>query len=313
LVEAGIFEDAQDEHTVGDHQRNGKYALEPNRGAADGDAPLEPCPKDAHCQPAYPLAQKDLLQEALRCETFAECKYIKQFADSMGSLLRPSENPTAVAHEGFGMGKINDAFKHSEARHKQQKKMNDWKLQGNGTEEDEETEEACQNDLRTKGESVSDDMAADCFFQNLEGAPPMRVTMAKWLEEQATDPKKLRAMGTEQLEVLGLIVDHLEYVLAERRLGRVPEQRVFLLLGQGGSGKTELVGYVSRLVRAYFSHEGILLMASSNSAARNLGGDTVHSCCGMQGHAGGVALDRMGFVQQKFHDLWKDVEVHLSV
>ena len=56
---------------------------------------------------------------------------------------------------------------------------------------------------------------------------------------------------------------------------------VLLLHGQGGTGKTEVVSLLRRLLRDVFHDGGELAVASSNSAARVIGGETIHSALKM--------------------------------
>ena len=56
---------------------------------------------------------------------------------------------------------------------------------------------------------------------------------------------------------------------------------ILLLHGQGGTGKTEVVSLLRRLLCEVFSDGGELTVASSNSAARVIGGETVHSALKM--------------------------------
>ena len=56
-----------------------------------------------------------------------------------------------------------------------------------------------------------------------------------------------------------------------------------LLCGPGGAGKTEVVAILRRMVGHFFGRGGDVAMASSNSAARAIGGDTVHSCLHLNG------------------------------
>ena len=54
-----------------------------------------------------------------------------------------------------------------------------------------------------------------------------------------------------------------------------------MLQGQGGSGKTECLNLVRKVCEHFFGVDGRVYMASSNSAARQIQGDTVHSCLHM--------------------------------
>ena len=76
------------------------------------------------------------------------------------------------------------------------------------------------------------------------------------------------------------IVSHKE-ALARGEAPEPPEQMVLLLHGQGGTGKTEVVSLLRRLLRDVFHDGGELAVASSNSAARVIGGETIHSALKM--------------------------------
>ena len=62
-----------------------------------------------------------------------------------------------------------------------------------------------------------------------------------------------------------------------------PEQMVILLHGQGGSGKTEVV----KILRQVFARFGLedFAVASSNSAARVIEGETIHSAVHLHGES----------------------------
>ncbi len=54
----------------------------------------------------------------------------------------------------------------------------------------------------------------------------------------------------------------------------------------GGAGKSEIIGMIRETARHFFGEDGELCMASSNSAARGVGGDTIHSSMHWHGKAG---------------------------
>ena len=78
-----------------------------------------------------------------------------------------------------------------------------------------------------------------------------------------------------------MVVDHLEEVLYKRKIGEQPKQRVFLLMGQFGSGKSQLIDIIGKLTTFYLGDDGLLKAASSNTAARAIDGRTVHSALGL--------------------------------
>merc|ERR1712023_628565 len=56
-----------------------------------------------------------------------------------------------------------------------------------------------------------------------------------------------------------------------------------LLHGEGGTGKTEVVRLLRRLFREVLGEGSEIAVASSNSAARVIGGETIHSGFGLSG------------------------------
>ena len=102
----------------------------------------------------------------------------------------------------------------------------------------------------------------------------------------ATRDKNPIVFNDEQMEVLAVVAQALDGLLklkhqsVETALEEVKPVRI-LLCGQGGSGKTELVQIISQML-AYFEM-GCRKVASSNSAARGVGGDTVHTSLHMHG------------------------------
>ena len=107
----------------------------------------------------------------------------------------------------------------------------------------------------------------------------------------ASRPEKPVTFKGEQIEFIVRVVEHLDVVLQAWRLKQPAPQKVFLLLGQGGSGKSELINFVKDLVDSFHSvlsnRDGPLeangfgpvcmLAAGTNAAASNIGGDTIHS------------------------------------
>ena len=111
------------------------------------------------------------------------------------------------------------------------------------------------------------------------------------LHEYATRSENPITFQGEQIQFIERVVEHLDGVLYARRLGQSPPQKVFLMLGQGGSGKSELISFVKDLVDSFHSEltqcpgrpgdDGrgptSVLAAGTNAAAANIGGDTIHS------------------------------------
>ena len=86
-------------------------------------------------------------------------------------------------------------------------------------------------------------------------------------------------LNTEQRDFLALVADH---VIQQERYEGNREEEVFeprriLLHGAGGTGKTEVIKVVRGLYEYLYEADSHRALAASNSAARNVGGDTVHS------------------------------------
>ena len=115
----------------------------------------------------------------------------------------------------------------------------------------------------------------------LERADNSVIEFAKTLiRESMTRKKKPIIFGKEQLRFLAFAVKHLQQVFVGGD-GEHVEQRVVMLQGQGGSGKTECLNILRAVVKRFFGSDGCVYMASSNSAARQIAGDTIHSCLHM--------------------------------
>ena len=132
------------------------------------------------------------------------------------------------------------------------------------------------------------------------------------LASRTKDPVEL---GAEQMDFLALVVAKVEALqaytgrqLRGEAIGEsAPEQAVMFLHGQGGSGKTEVVGVCRKLFRHVFGEGGDIAMASSNSAARVIGGDTIHSVCHMHGEMG-LTVDKLSRgITDVLKDRWRDV------
>ena len=88
------------------------------------------------------------------------------------------------------------------------------------------------------------------------------------------------------------------------------QQAVMLLHGQGGSGKTEVVLILRQLMKEF--NIVVEAVAATNSAARVIEGDTVHSALilGRMTTLNLRALDRN--VGTDLTDRWKDVDSRIS-
>ena len=84
--------------------------------------------------------------------------------------------------------------------------------------------------------------------------------------------------------------------------------RKWLLIGQGGSGKSQLLDIVKQLCIYFFGEDAYLVMASSNTAARVVGGDTIHSTCGLWGGEQPLTTQNLSKgVSAKGKDKWRNL------
>ena len=105
----------------------------------------------------------------------------------------------------------------------------------------------------------------------------------KLMEELATREEDPINFGDDQKHFIALVVSKVHELWQSRGLdgsvpsGRPVRQCMVLLHGEGCSGKTEVVALARRIVEKFLGPGRDAAMASSNSAARVVGGDTVHS------------------------------------
>ena len=76
----------------------------------------------------------------------------------------------------------------------------------------------------------------EAHFEQLTG--DLDPVVQRLLYQYGSRPDKPVAFQAEQIEFIERVVEHLDVVLQARRLGQSRPQRVFLLLGQGGSSKS---------------------------------------------------------------------------
>ena len=107
--------------------------------------------------------------------------------------------------------------------------------------------------------------------------------VAKLLLQRQHDPENPMTFDAAQLNFLAIVVTQLEKILAAEQGGEAVTQEVVLLMGQGGSGKTELVNIMQEVVWHFFGDDAYIAMAPSNTTARGVGGDTIHSSTGLWG------------------------------
>ena len=126
--------------------------------------------------------------------------------------------------------------------------------------------------------TLAEGEAADCAREAL-----LRDCARQLMREAATKEPNPVVFNKEQEDVIALIAGKLEEVLAAKDAvarGEAPRpvsQLVLLLHGLGGTGKTEVVSLIRRVINNFFGEGGDVAAAQSNSAARGIGGQTIHS------------------------------------
>ena len=121
-------------------------------------------------------------------------------------------------------------------------------------------------------------------------------------------------LNQEQRDFLALVTAHIrdweEYIAAKQRhdLEAVePEPMRILLCGPGGAGKSELIKVVRGLCEFCFGEGSHKALAASNSAARAVGGDTVHSGLFLGGRNSFSLSEVSQRPTDECVDAWKDV------
>ena len=81
------------------------------------------------------------------------------------------------------------------------------------------------------------------------------------------------------------------------------------LLGQGGTGKSTVLLLIEALIEYYAGPETVRKCAISNTAARLIGGDTLHAVCklpreDLQSRAGKLSLAVLSKLRQKWKNSW---------
>ena len=117
-------------------------------------------------------------------------------------------------------------------------------------------------------------------------------------------------LGQDQLKFVSLMVEKIDLLLehrADENKSSKPEQTIVLLHGQGGTGKTEVIDIIRKVAQVFL--RGERAMASSNSAARVVGGETIHSAIHMHGRMP-LTLDRLEQgITDDFICEWADVDL----
>ena len=75
--------------------------------------------------------------------------------------------------------------------------------------------------------------------------------VAKLVLQRQRHPENPMTFDAVQLNFLAIVVTQLEKILAAEQGGEAVTQEVVLLMGQGGSGKTEVVNIMREVVRHF--------------------------------------------------------------
>ena len=101
----------------------------------------------------------------------------------------------------------------------------------------------------------------------------------------------------------------LQKMLEAVKGGVAPPQEVILLLGQGGVGKSELLKVVKAVTHHCFGSDLYIAMAPSNTAARCIGGDTIHSSVGITGKLNRLDPRHLNKTTTPMKERWEPVQV----
>ena len=133
--------------------------------------------------------------------------------------------------------------------------------------------------------------------------------VAKLLGEMRNDPDTPMVFNDAQLGFLALVVAQLEKIVDAAKQGSVPQQEVMLLLGQGGVGKSELLKVVKAVTLHCFGVDSYIAMASSNTAARGIGGFSIHRTLGISPKMNRLEPRCLNGVSRVMMDRWEPVRV----
>ena len=273
----------------------------------DPDAPDGPPvdPVGKRVEPFAPVPQEDVQGVAFFDGTAAPPQmgeYVKEFRSGAEGALRPRGN-VAAEERGFGDLSLDDEdFAHAE---REMEKLFDYKKKTTAGAGPDAQGSATAGVV---GLGDGECEPAEAYFA-LGADDTPRTYAERLVRELAEDKETPIVLGREQLAFLALVVNHMEEQLRRKAEGLGWTQRVFLLIGQGGSGKSELLGIVQKITQRVWPEGSYIAMASSNSAARGIGGDTFHSCLHLHGEAGlGLPTLSRG-VTNEMKDEWRDVMV----
>ena len=296
-------------------------------GSADhpnDDEKLTRANGEEETMPHYPLRSTELPQASL-LETFkgngraALAGYKKDFLDTIGKVHRPDVLHMArgALQPYRGTGSAGDEVDFDAKFSRQSELLAPKKTNVQKVNASQQTAPLGEKPRCETWNGEQEEVKFKRLFEDID------VKVTELLDQRAKDGKR---MGTDQLAFLARFVDHFRLVLRQTLLREKVSQRVFLLLGQGGTGKSEVLGVARDLVRAYKDVLAArrpggtyieacpvdMFMASTNAAASRIDGDTIHSRL----HVGGRSnLNAQALTQrevkQDFITEWTDV--HLLV
>lgn len=230
-------------------------------------------------------------------------KYAAAFAEHMGRHLRHDvrlgyESPAEVTAERTAYTALRPK-KNLDESVRLMEEMFNYKTQTLKPEADE----LCNGPGRTRSKQVGEPEAAR-FVDGVNVSPALFArALMNDLANRDQNPVKLNA---EQEDFLAVVAAKMQEVVDVERGSQhtgsgdqaagpsgCVEPCCVLLCGPGGSGKTEVVSIIRQMMSHFFGEGSDVAMASSNSAARVIGGDTVHSCLHLNGKAS-MKLESLG-------------------
>ena len=265
------------------------------------DAPVQ-------TRPAFPLSAQELVGVSLLNEEkgMRACQYRDAFMKGMGRCHAPPQRGGQCTLEPFAGAGMNDGETYRACLGKQRVSLKNWQRDSDDTAKEADVGGTEDPDEPRPAPVPANRPDEKVQFVDLAGQ--LDEAVQRLFDEFASRREKPVdfSKSPEQLAFIARVVDHLKDVLMSRRLGENPSQRVFLLLGQGGTGKSEVIQFVRRLVdmhhdvlthRSGGMSDGLgpssVVVASTNAASANIGGDTIHT------------MLRLGIHNYSLHDLGK--------
>ena len=240
----------------------------------------------------YPLTSKEVATVSLLedIKTRDVGAYKRTFLERMGRWHAPSAPDLGSDWEPFVSQRVGDEEAFREHMRTQREFLEMKKAAETASAEKKPDTDAGDGQLQHHPRPLPTDVA-EVPAHVQEMTADLNACVQELLDEFAAPKDKKVVFKKEQLAFIERVVDHLAEVIAWRRLGEKPKQRVFLLLGQGGCGKSEIIQFLRRLVDRFYTtlaqrtgrpgEDGCgpssILVAGTNAAAANIGGDTIHS------------------------------------